>query len=448
MKNPVVAKLPAAAVEHLQAAVRLRTESYRSGNVADTSQFLGFHRLLQRTYPLLHRTLRRQVVGGYSLCYEWAGQEPSAAPVIVLAHYDVVPVDTATLPRWKYPPFGAVQAHDTIWGRGTTDNKANAVALLEAVESALLRGQQPRRTVFLVLGHDEEVGGMHGARQVAQLLQRRGIRPAFVLDEGGYITRRKVPGMVGRPVALIGTAEKGYLSLQLSASLAGGHAAMPEKESAVGLVAGAVASLQQQEFAAQLTPAMQDFATHVGPHLPFGQRVAFANQWLLRPLILRAYRATAAGAAAVRTTIAPTVLQAGMKDNVIPASASAIVNLRLLPTTTAAGTLAQVRAWLPDQRVQVRPVGPVSEPTAAASTETLGYRLIDQQLHQLVPGVVTTPFLFVAQSDARHFQPLTTDIYRFSPTTDPQGMHGENECVSVASFTQTYCYFAGILRAL
>ena len=441
--------LPPAALAHLQQAVRLRTVSVDAATAPDSSQFLGFGRLLRRAYPLLHRHLLPTVLGGYTLQFEWKGRDTTLAPVVLLAHYDVVPVETATTTnRWQHAPFSGDRAGGRIWGRGTIDNKGNVIALLEAVETALQQNYRPARTVFLVLGHDEELGGWRGARLAAQQLQQRGLRPAFVLDEGGYITQKKVPGMTGTPVALIGTAEKGYLTLHLTARLPGGHSSMPEAETALGLVATAVASLQQQSFPASLTPAMQDFARYVGPHLPFAKRLAFANQWLMRPLILRAYSSTAAGAAAVRTTLAPTMFQAGIKDNVVPTTATATVNVRLLPGTSAADALAQVRAWLPDPRVSASIVGRVSEPTAAASPKSMGYRLVEAQLRHLVPGVLPTPFLFIAQSDGRHFQPLTPNVFRFSATNDPQGLHGVDESVAETDFLLTYRFFTGLLRAL
>ena len=445
---PAPPPLPAAAIAHLQQAVRLRTVSVDTATAPDTSQFLGFGRLLRRAYPLLHRRLLPTVLGGYTLRFEWKGQDTTLSPVVLLAHYDVVPVETATTGRWQHAPFSGDRADGRIWGRGTIDNKGNVIALLEAVETALQQNYRPARTVFLVLGHDEELGGWRGARLAAQQLQLRGLRPAFVLDEGGYITQKKVPGMTGKPVALIGTAEKGYLSLQLTARLPGGHSSMPEAETALGLVATAVTTLQQQSFPASLTPAMQDFARYVGPHLPFTKRMAFANQWLMRPLILRAYSNTAAGAAAVRTTLVPTMFQAGIKDNVVPTTATATVNVRLLPGTSAADALAQVRAWLPDPRVGASVMGRVSEPTAAASPESLGYRLVAAQLRHLVPGVLPTPFLFIAQSDGRHFQPLTPNVFRFSATNDPHGLHGVDESVAETDFLLTYRFFAGLLRAL
>lgn len=441
------APLPDSAVSHFRQALRYRTVSVEQGAAPDSAQFLGFQRFLQRAYPRVHAQLRREVINQYTLLYTWTGTDAQAAPAVLMAHYDVVPVEAATAGSWQHDPWAGQVHEGRVWGRGAVDNKANVTALLEATEDLLRTNYQPARTLYFVFGHDEEVGGQLGARAVAQLLQKRGVKPEFVLDEGGFVTTDRVPGLQGTPVALIGTAEKGYLSLELSAELAGGHSSIPENVTATDLIAQALVALRQHRFPASFTPSMQEFAAHVGPRLPFVQRLAFANAWLLRPVILSTYQKTASGAAAVRTTLVPTIVQAGVKDNVVPTRATATVNLRLLPGTSSADALAQVRALLPDQRVKVRPVGTVSEPSPAAPTAALGYRRVEQEIRRQVPGVIPTPFLFVALSDSRHFQPLTPRIYKFSPMTNPDGLHGINESLSLTSYQQCFGFYRGLLGA-
>lgn len=438
--------LPDSAVTHLQQAIRFPTVSSSQALPPDTAAFRGFQRFLRRAYPLVHASLQRETVNHHSLLYRWPGVDVSCPPILLLAHYDVVPVEAGT--RWRFAPFSGQLREQQIWGRGAIDNKSNVIAQLEAVEQLLRAGKQPARTVYFFFGHDEELGGHQGAKAAARLLLQRGIHPAFILDEGGFVTTQKVPGMHGKPVALIGTAEKGYLSLQLSAAVAGGHSSIPVATTALDLVAQAMVTLRGKEFPAQLTPPMQEFARHVGPRLPFVQRMVFANQWLFRPLILRTYTKTAAGAAAVRTTLVPTIFQAGVKDNVVPTAATATVNLRLLPGTSTASALAQVRAWLPDARVHVKPVGTPAEPSPAASTSNPAYQLIEAQVHQQIPSATVTPFLFVAQSDSRHFLPLSPHIYRFSPFTDPIGFHGVDEHISLKSYQHSIAFYAGLLGGL
>ena len=435
------------AVSHLQQALRWRTVSATDTAQVDTAQFAGLRRLLRRAYPRLHRQLTGYLVGGRTLVYHWQGQDTALAPAVLLAHQDVVPVEPATLAQWHVSPFAGTVRDGYVWGRGATDNKANLIAICEATEALLAQGLRPRRPVYLVFGHDEEVGGLRGAARVARWLQARHRRAGYVLDEGGFVTTERVPGMVGRPVALIGTAEKGYLTVELSASLPGGHSSLPASMTALELVGGALAQLRAQPFPAGFTPAMQAFAAHVGPHLPFGQRLAFANQWLLEPLILRAYSRTPGGNAAVRTTVVPTIFRSGVQANVVPTTAAVLLNLRLLPGMNSTQTLQQLRARLSDQRLQLRPVGFVSEPGPTSADSARSYRRLESLVHHLVPGVISTPFLMTGITDARHFTGLTPNVYRFSLMTDPQGLHGVDERLSLASYRQCITFYASLLAA-
>jgi carboxypeptidase PM20D1 len=438
--------LPAdSAVRHLQQALRWRTVSAADTALVDTAQFAGLRRLLRRSYPRLHRQLTLQLVGGHTLLYRWPGSDCSLAPVVLLAHQDVVPVDAGSLGEWKVKPFAGVVQDGFIWGRGVTDNKANLVAICEAAESLLATGFRPRQTVYLVFGHDEEVGGLRGAAQAAQLLRARHGRAAWVLEEGGFVTTDRVPGLAGQPVALIGTAEKGYLTVEVSAALPGGHSSLPAPVTALELVSGAVARLRAEPFPAAFTPAMDGFAAHVGPHLPLQERVAFANRQLLEPLILHAYSRTPGGNAAVRTTIVPTVFRSGVQANVVPSTAAVLLNVRLLPGLRSDEALQLLRTKLGDERLHLRAVGFVSEPGPTAPDSARTFRHLESVVHRLVPGVISTPFLMTGITDARHFSDLTPNVYRFSLMTDPQGFHGVNERLSVASFHQSIAFYSYVL---
>ncbi|MBT9394436.1 M20/M25/M40 family metallo-hydrolase [Hymenobacter sp. NST-14] len=433
-----------AALGRLQQAIRYRTISQDDTQLLDTTQFAGFRRFLAASYPLTHQQLQPRLLGGGTLLFTWPGRSVGPGTVL-LAHQDVVPVEDSA--QWAYPPFGGVVARDSIWGRGVTDNKANLIAQLEAIESLLQEGYSPTHPVYLVLGHDEEVGGWRGAGRAAAWLKSRQLPLARVLDEGGFITRRRVPGMQGRPVALVGTAEKGFLTVELVARAPGGHASMPAAETAPDLLLSALQQLRHHPFPAQLTEPMQQLAGHIGPHLPWPQRLAFANRWLMEPLILRGYAATPAGAAAVRTTLAPVRLQAGTKDNVVPSEARARINLRLLPGYSVATTLQQLRALLPDSsRVHLLVVGRPAEPTAMpARSASADYELIASSLPS---RALVTPFLMVGQTDARHFTGLTRQVFRFGPMSDPAGFHARDEHLAVSSFYEGMRFYRHYLKNL
>jgi len=167
--------------------------------------------------------------------------------LLLMAHMDVVPVEAATESSWHQPPFSGRVAEGFIWGRGAMDDKASVMGLLEAVEHLLESGFEPQRTVYLAFGHDEEIGGNSGAAKIAGLLQSRGLELEYVLDEGLNIFNGIVPG-ISAPVALIGVAEKGYLTLQLTAESPGGHSSAPPEHTAITVISRALQRLEGRPF--------------------------------------------------------------------------------------------------------------------------------------------------------------------------------------------------------
>jgi carboxypeptidase PM20D1 len=438
-----------AAAGRLAAALRLRTVAASDGVAAEEEAFVALHALLARQYPRVHATLRREAVGWQSALFTWEGTEPGLAPVLLMAHLDVVPVEAGTEGRWTHPPFGGVVADGHVWGRGALDDKGPALALLEAVEALLAAGERPRRTVLLALGADEEVGGRQGAQRVAELLASRGVRLASVLDEGGSLVSGAVPG-VAAPVALVGVAEKGFVSVELAAEARGGHSSMPPRSTAAGVVARAAARLEAQRPAPRLEGATEALFAHVAPQMPLGLRLLFANTWLLRPLLLRQLASQPTTDATVRTTTALTVLEAGQKDNVLPSRARAVVNFRILPGDSVEGVLAHVRETVDDPAVQVRAVGFSSEPSPVSATDTPAWGGLSRAVRQVFPDAVVAPYLVVGATDARHFAGLSDAVYRFAPLRlareDLARMHGTDERVSVAGHADAVRFYAQYLR--
>jgi carboxypeptidase PM20D1 len=444
---PAIA-VPDSAVAHFRQAIRFKTISYTDSTRFDSSQFMGFQRFLQKTYPLVHQQLNREVINSYSLLYIWQGKNPALKPVIFMGHQDVVPIEEETRKEWKTDPFSGELKDNYIWGRGTVDDKINVIALLEAAEKRLAQNFQPERTVYFVFGHDEEISGLKGALPIARLLESRGVKAEFVLDEGGIITRERIPGMQGKSVALVGTSEKGYLSVELSVNMAGGHSSMPEKETSIDVLSRALIKLREHPFKAQFSPSTLDFMQNVGPELPFMQKMAFANRWLFEPLIVSIYEKSGAGNATIRTTIAPTILQSGIKDNVIPAVAKATVNFRILPGTTSAAVLAYAEKTIADERIKITTVGLVSEPSAVSSSQTDDYKKIIRHIRQNLPGTLTSPFLMIGATDSRHFKNISENIFKFSPMIDPIGFHGINERLDVGSYERCIGFYYELLGDL
>lgn len=434
-----------AAVKRLSAAVQLATVTG-----GDPAPFTALHALLADSFPLAHARLRREVVGNASLLYTWPGSDPALAPILLTAHMDVVPVEPGTDGKWRYPPFSGTVADGYVWGRGTMDMKHVLMATMESVEALLARGFQPRRTVLLAFGDDEELGGAHGAAAIADLLRQRGVRAQFSLDEGSVTLLDLVPG-VQRPIAQIGLSEKGYMSLQLSASGAGGHSSMPPAYTAVGRIARAVTRLEAQPMPASLDGPGGAGLRALAPALPFGQRVALANSWLLAPLLTRQLAQAPTTNALIRTTTAPTMLSGGVKDNVLPSEAAAVVNFRLAPGDTLEQVEAHVQRVIDDPAVHIRRYLDIaSVATPVASADGPGYRAIAAAIGQVMPEALVTPGLVVAGTDSKHYSSVSQAAYRYAPVrmamADVARIHGSNERISTANYGEMIVFYRCLIE--
>ncbi len=436
------------AIAHLQQGIRFKTVSFSDSAKTDSSVFLALHRYLAQTYPLVHQKLALEKVAHYSLVYTWKGKNPTLKPVILMAHQDVVPVEKASLLQWKTDPFGGSIQNGKLYGRGTADDKISLFSLLEAAEKLLQENYQPKRSIYFVFGHDEEAGGK-GVKAVAALLKSRGIKADWVLDEGGEITKKEIPGLQGKPVALIGTSEKGYLSIDLKVNIEGGHSSMPKPETAVDVLIAAIQKLRAKPFPASFGGSTGDFFKYLGPEMPFTTKMAIANQWLFKPLLFKIYEKSAGGNALIRTTIAPTILQAGVKDNVIPTSASATINFRLLPGTSINAVSKHVKEAINDNRVQlIKENAFAEEASAVTSTQSSGFKQLEKAVIENYPGTLIAPYLTVGATDSRQMAGIANCILRFSPVTDLEGMHGLNENISVKEYPKAISFYYRLMKEL
>ncbi len=430
------ATLDSAAVARLAAAIRIPTVSYFDSS-ARLAEFQALHAHLATAFPRAHAQLRRELIDSAGLLFTWTGTDASLAPVFLMGHMDVVPVEPGTESAWTHPPFGGVVADGYVWGRGTLDDKSAVLAMLEAIEQLLAKGHAPRRTLMLSFGHTEEKGGPSMPRYM-KVLHSRGVRPWFVVDEGGFVTEGVIAG-VSRPVALIGIAEKGYLSVRLTALGAEGHSSMPPRATAVGVLATAHTRIGSDPMPARLDGGARAMLQTVGAHMPFARRMVMANLWLFKPVLLRVLSGERTTDAMIRTTTAPTMLQASTKDNVLPGTASAVVNLRLLPGDSVAWVLRRLRDVIHDERITVAAIeGLANEASPVSPVDSDGYRILRDAVGTSFPTAIVTPYLVMGATDARYLTALTPNVYRFAPFTvtsaDIARVHGTNERIAVANY--------------
>jgi carboxypeptidase PM20D1 len=439
---------PAGAAERLAEGIRIPTVSNQDSARFGTAAFAAFHALLRQRFPRVHGGLRRETVAGYSLLYTWPGADPRLPPVLLMGHMDVVPVEPGTEARWARPPFSGALQGGFVWGRGALDDKVSVMGTLEAVEMLLAEGFAPRRTVLLAYGHDEETGG-RGAQATAALLRGRGVRPWMVVDQGGVIGRGLMPG-VERPTALVGIAEKGFVSVELEVETEGGHSSMPPRHGSIGRLSAAIARLEDAPLPARLDgPALQLFG-RVGPEMPFAQRMVFANLWLTRSLVIRTLAGAPSSNAMIRTTTAPTIFQAGTKENVLPSRARAVVNFRILPGDSVAGVVAHVRRTVADTSIRVRAMETFSsEPSPVSRTDGEPFRVLERSIRQSAPDAVVAPYLVVGGTDARHYAGLSDAVYRFIPVrmeqADLDRIHGTDERIAVRDYEAAIGFYRQLL---
>jgi carboxypeptidase PM20D1 len=439
-----------AAAQRLASALRFQTISYQDPAQFDSSAFLGLHRYLESAFPCVHAHLDKEVIGDYSLLYTWKGRSDELKPVLLMGHIDVVPVEAGAEADWSYPPFSGTIAEGFIWGRGAMDDKLAVLGLLEAGEALLTRGFQPLRTVYLAFGHDEEISGVKGAAQIANLLHSRGIELEYVLDEGLAIIHNVLP-LLPKPIALIGLAEKGYLSLELTADCPGGHSSTPPRATAIGALSAAIQRLERHSFPPRLDGPARQMLAFLAPEMPFPLRLVFSNLWLFGGLVKRQLSASPAANALLRTTIAPTIFEAGVKDNILPTRSRAVVNLRLLPGDSASAVIESVRRAVRDPHVKIAPLGSfVTEPSSVSAVDSPAFQTLSHAVRRVYPDAVVAPGLVLGATDSRHYASLTANIYRFTPLvvgpSDLDRVHGTNERLSLQNYQQVIQFYAELIQ--
>jgi carboxypeptidase PM20D1 len=369
--------------------------------------------------------------------------------VILMAHLDVVPAADDTLAQWTHPPFDGVVAEGSIWGRGSLDDKNAAIGLLEAVESLINAGFVPERTIYLAFGHNEEGMDDHsGAAALAERLKTRGVANATLLDEGGWIYE-KVPG-VRQHVALVGIAEKGFASIELTVNGDGGHSSMPPQETLVGILAKAITRAESHQMPARLDGAMAAFFDTVAPEMSVGMKLLFANRWLTTPLLLRQLEQQPGTNAAIRTTTATTMVRGSARENVLASTASAVLNFRLLPGDTQASVIAHLRDVIADPRVAIAPYKGQGghDATPLSRTDNADFAALSAAIRATYPDVVVAPYLTVGGTDARHYGDVATNLYRFVPLDQPGAtelLHAPNEHIRVDAYLKMIQVYGAIV---
>ena len=437
----------------IQEAIRCKTVSNSDESLVDWKEFDKLHKMLKANYPLLHKTLSVKKVGKAGLIFTWQGSDPLLKPIALTGHQDVVPVPEEMLGDWTYPPFEGILADGYIWGRGATDMKNHLVALFESVETLLEEGFTPRRTVILCLGYNEELVDTEAASapMISKTLEKAGIKLESVLDEGGAILDLDIPHVMNSKVAGIGIAEKGYCDFEISVNATGGHSSTPPKHSAVGELSKVILDLENHQFPAKVTREMKIIIDTIARNTNFPVRLIGSNLPAVLPALGPVLSQIPPVASVMRTTTAVTMTHGSPQANVLPQKATATVNFRIMPGTTIADVEKHIRRVVRNKDIEVKCLGG-NDPSVVSPTDTPSVKAISQICCGLYDMSTPAPFVVMGATDARHYQNLTDQIYRFSPFVMPPDIlmlaHGTDERISVDCLENGIVFFKRYIRIM
>jgi len=465
--------------DRLARMIRIPTVTPDDGPLGpeDARVFGDLRALLTELYPRTFGTAEVDVVGRAGLLLRIAGTgSPAGAgatalgPVVLMAHQDVVPAPRGDAGEdwagagWSHEPFaGAVSEADgpdgdlTVHGRGALDDKGALLVTLEAVEDLLVEGWRPHADLWLLLGADEEREGP-SAQAAVDLLVERGVTPALVVDEGGAVVTGAFPGL-RRPMAAVGVAEKGVVTLEIVVDgdpRRAAHASTPPRRGVVPALGRALDALERTPHPAVVDDVTVAMVDAVAPHVPPPLRWLLGRAGSLRRPLARVLPLLGGEIAAmVRTTTTATVLRGSSAPNVIASRASAVVNMRVATSSTAAEATAHVERVV---RAAVGRGGPTatvrvlsaSEPTPASPLDDERWALVSGAVAHAYPDAVVAPYTMLAASDARHVARIATAIYRFSPlrmtAAQRSSIHGVDEHVAASSLVAGVRFYRHLLR--
>lgn len=460
------------AIQRLSGGLKIPTVS--SGELGDFnySTFDTIKEYIKNSYPLVYQNAEFAEVNTYGLVFRLKGINPSLNPILFLSHTDVVPPgdaevkdktenifrpDDQPLPavsevseEWDFGPFSGAVANGRIYGRGSIDMKGMLFSLLESMNNVIKTKYIPQRDIYLAFGFDEEVGGQQGAVKIAEYFRNKNVQFDAVYDEGGLILEKGSVTGISSDIAVIGCAEKGFLSVKIKVKGLGGHSSMPPAESAIGKAAVIMQRLESGQMKPEVTPLINQFFNNVGGSMSFISRMAIANQWLLKPVLLSQLTKNNSTNALVRTTTALTMMKGSDAPNVLSPEVEFIVNFRLLPGNTVKDVKEHIANATKGFDVEIEEIDSVKEASAVSSSNTRAFQMIEAAIKEIHPTAIATPYLTVGATDAYKYQIVSKNIYRFMPikinNAEKQSIHSTNEYLSIENYMKMIHYFEFIMR--
>lgn len=434
------------AVERFQAMIRKKTVSAKDGNF-DKEEFASFLPMLKEKYPKVFSVVESQLINEYGILLHWKGKNPDLDPVVLMAHYDVVSDEGQD---WEHPAFMA-EVHDGyIWGRGTIDTKCLVAAVLEAMERHIEDGFTPERDIYFASSNCEEIGG-DTMPKIVEWFKEKGIKPHFILDEGGAIMTN-LPMGIKTPFAMVAVSEKGWGSVRLTAkskTAAHGAKAMPgDKVPAPLKLVRALGKLDKTPVKSVMTPAVSGMLKSFAPHIDGPVKAVLQNISVFGPVVKKVLASNADTAAMISSAINLTKLEAGNEKGTMPDKAVAQLSLKIAPHDTFDGVVEHIKKVVGED-IEVE-VLTRSDPPAISDHNTESFKLISDTVKKVFPDVGVSPFILNAGTDARHFTKICKNIYRFGAfrlDDDLFGtVHSANERIPVKDYIKCIEFYTELIK--
>lgn len=438
---------------NLSDAIKIKTISNYDRELVDWSEFDKFHAFLEERYPLVHKTMTKTKIADASLIYKWKGTDPSLDGIALLAHQDVVPIAEGTEGDWEHDPFGGDNDGEFIWGRGAMDMKNHLIAVMECMETLISEGYKPKRTVYVCLGHNEEVVAApdNGAKAMANYLAEQGVHLEAVLDEGGAILPAKVKGIVDCNLVGVGIAEKGSVNYKISVNAKGGHSSQPPEHTALGELANVIRDIENHQFKATMPDFVSDLFKGVGKRCTYPARLLFCNLWLLKPIIIKVMTKIPPAASLIRTCTAVTMASGSPQFNVLPQKASITVNFRTMPGVTVKDVEEHIKKHVRNKKIDIEfLVG--KEASKVSSTDSKAFKLIKELSENADEKNLVVPFLVMGGTDSYNYEVVCENIYRFAPFVADTRLllctHGTNERLPLSSVEGALTFFKRYVKKM